>query len=94
MRSVMFCRSCHGHAVHPTQKPVDTVLPLVEYSSRPDSVVLDMFMGSGTTGIACIQSGRRFFGIERDEKMFAIACDRFQKAFDAPVQRDLFSITD
>ena len=94
MRSVMFCRSCHGHAVHPTQKPVDTVLPLVEYSSRPDSVVLDMFMGSGTTGVACIQSGRRFFGIERDEKMFDIACDRIQKEFDAPVQRDLFSITD
>lgn len=91
MRSVMFCRSCHGHAVHPTQKPVDVVTPLVEYSSIPGDTVLDMFMGSGTTGIACIQTGRSFVGIENDPDMFDIACKRISEFQPQPSQMELFA---
>lgn len=92
MRSVMFCRSCHGSAVHPTQKPLDTIMPLVEYSSQKDDVVLDMFMGSGTTGVACLLTGRRFIGIENDPERFEVACKRIQSEFDNPrsTQLDLF----
>lgn len=84
MRSVMFCRSCHGKAVHPTQKPLDTVIPLVEYSSRPGDTVLDMFMGSGTTGLACMVTGRRFIGIENDPERFEVACKRIKSQLDIP----------
>lgn len=52
MRSVMFARSEHGKAIHPTQKPVACLLPLIEYSCPPGGVVLDPFAGSGTTAIA------------------------------------------
>lgn len=43
------------------------------------ATVLDPFMGSGTTGIACIRSGRKFIGIEKDDKFFDIACGRIEK---------------
>ena len=49
MRSVMYVRSCHGRAVHPTQKPEGIVRPLIEYSCPPGGLVLDPFCGSGTT---------------------------------------------
>lgn len=67
--------------VHPTQKPVG----LMEWclSFMPDAkTVLDPFMGSGTTGVACIQTERQFIGIEREPKYFQIACDRIQRAWD------------
>lgn len=63
-RSVMQVRSCHGYAQHPTQKPVDIVRPLVEYSCPPNGTVLDPFCGSGTTGEVCVATGRSFLGIE------------------------------
>jgi DNA modification methylase len=54
----------------------------------PDSdVVLDAFMGSGTTGVACAKLGRKFIGIELDEDYFNIACERIRKAYEQP---DLF----
>lgn len=65
-RSVMFCRSEHGRAEHETQKPVATILPLIEYSCRLGGLVLDPFAGSGTTGIATRQVGRRAILIERN----------------------------
>jgi site-specific DNA-methyltransferase (adenine-specific) len=67
--------------VHPTQKPVG----LMEWclSFMPDAkTVLDPFMGSATTGVACIQTERQFIGIEKEEKYFDIACDRIQRAWD------------
>lgn len=76
MRSVMFARSCHGSAVHPTQKPVDILKPLIEYSCPPGGVVLDPFMGSGSTGVAALQLGRRFIGIELNPEYVALARDR------------------
>ena len=46
--------------------------------------ILDPFMGSGTTGVACVNLGRKFIGIEREPKYFDIACKRIQAALDAP----------
>ena len=76
MRSVIYARSCHGHAVHPTQKPVAIVQPLCEYSCPPAGVVLDPFMGSGTTGVACHALDRQFIGIEKERKYFDLALER------------------
>lgn len=66
--------------VHPTQKPVE----LIEYlcSRHPVSLTLDMFMGSGTTAVACIRQERQFIGIELDDKYFEVACKRTRAAWD------------
>ncbi|AXK65971.1 site-specific DNA-methyltransferase [Burkholderia sp. IDO3] len=81
MRSVMFCRSMHGSAVHPTQKPVEVVAPLIEYSCPPGGRVLDPFMGSGTTGVAAAQLGCDFVGIELRADFVAIAGERIAHAY-------------
>lgn len=65
---------------HPTQKPVALLLDLIETYSEKENVVLDFTMGSGSTGVACVISGRKFIGIERDEKYFAIAQKRIEDA--------------
>jgi site-specific DNA-methyltransferase (adenine-specific) len=72
-RSVLRVRSCHGHALHPTQKPEDIVRPLVCYSCPVGGTVLDCFAGSGTTGAVCVQEGMGFIGIERDPAMADLA---------------------
>mgnify|MGYP003604857637 CR=1 FL=1 len=66
--------------VHPTQKPTSLFERLVLASSKEADVVFDPFMGSGTTGVACMNTGRRFIGIERDESYFQIARDRIAGA--------------
>jgi site-specific DNA-methyltransferase (adenine-specific)/modification methylase len=53
--------------VHPTQKPLRVLRQLVEWGSRPGDLVLDPFMGVGSTGAAALELGRRFIGIELDE---------------------------
>lgn len=63
---------------HPTQKPLAVMTWAVGFTSG--NVVLDPFMGSGTTGVACIQLGRQFIGIEREPKYFDIACRRIEQA--------------
>lgn len=63
---------------HPTPKPVGLMLDLVEKFTDPDELVLDPFCGSGTTGVACLRLGRRFIGIEKDEKYAAIARERLE----------------
>lgn len=67
MRSVIPVRSCHGHAVHPTQKPLGILRPLIEFSVPPGGVVLDPFSGSGSTLLAAMEMGRRAIGIEISE---------------------------
>jgi len=67
-----------GNVNHPTEKPVALVAELLSVSAG--TVVLDPFMGSGTTGVACVQLGRKFIGIEIDEGYFNIACERIAAA--------------
>lgn len=65
-----------GNPVHPTQKPVALMEYLIKTYTNEGMTVLDNCMGSGTTGVACKNTGRRFIGIEKDEKYFAIAQQR------------------
>jgi site-specific DNA-methyltransferase (adenine-specific)/modification methylase len=61
---------------HPTQKPVGVMAWVVELATTEGQIILDPFCGSGTTGVAAVRLGRRFIGIERDEKYAAIARER------------------
>jgi DNA modification methylase len=63
---------------HPTQKPLSLMVWCVEKTKA--NTILDPFMGSGTTGVAAIQLGRKFIGIEREPKYFDIACQRIEQA--------------
>lgn len=65
---------------HPTEKPVHLMAEYVSNSSMRGETVLDPFMGSGTTGVACVQLGRKFVGIELDERYFDLACERIEQA--------------
>jgi site-specific DNA-methyltransferase (adenine-specific) len=65
---------------HPTEKPVDVIARMLQNSAPVDSVVFDPFMGSGTTGVACMQLGRRFIGCEIDPGYFEIARKRIEAA--------------
>jgi site-specific DNA-methyltransferase (adenine-specific)/modification methylase len=64
---------------HPTQKPIALMIWCIEQAGNPEKI-LDPFMGSGTTGVAAIQLGRKFIGIEREPKYFDIACKRIEQA--------------
>ncbi len=64
---------------HPTEKPVALMEHLA--SKCPLGVIADPFMGSGTTGVACANLGRKFIGIEREPKYFDIACERIENAY-------------
>lgn len=67
--------------VHPTQKPVALMEYLIRTYTAEGQTVLDNTMGSGTTGVACANTGREFIGIERDDNYFQIAHDRITKSF-------------
>lgn len=69
-----------NESVHITPKPVDMLENIIQHSSNPDGVVLDCFMGGGSTGVACINTGRKFIGIELDENYFRIAKNRIEEA--------------
>ena len=66
--------------LHPTQKPIDLLTELVELHSVEHSIVFDCFMGSGTTGVACMNTNRKFIGIELDKNYFDIAKKRIEEA--------------
>lgn len=66
--------------VHPVQKPVSLMAWILENYTSPSDTILDPFMGSGTTGVACVQTGRNFIGIEIDPGYFAIAQKRIAEA--------------
>lgn len=65
---------------HPTQKPLHVMLWCLEQAGKAAQTILDPYMGSGTTGVAAVQLGRKFIGIERDERYFEIACKRIEQA--------------
>jgi site-specific DNA-methyltransferase (adenine-specific) len=77
MRSVIPMRSCHGIAIHRTEKPVGLLHILIRTSCPPGGTVGDMFAGSGAAGEACAQSGRNYVGAEIDPDMAAKATARF-----------------
>jgi site-specific DNA-methyltransferase (adenine-specific) len=62
---------------HPTEKPIDLMKRIIKWAYGN---IIDPFMGSGTTGVACLQLNRKFIGIEIDEKYFDIACNRIASA--------------
>lgn len=68
---------------HPTQKPVSLCEYLIKTYTNENMCVLDNTMGSGTTGVACMNTNRNFIGIERDDKYFQIAKERIEKAQNA-----------
>ena len=67
--------------IHPTQKPVDLLEYLVKTYTNEGDLVLDFTMGSGSTGVACMNTGRRFIGIELDNNYFDIASKRIEEAY-------------
>ncbi len=79
MRSVIWVRSCHGEAEHPTQKPIGILDPLLRYSCPPGGSVLDPFMGSGSTLIAAKALGFKAVGCEIEERYCEIAAKRLSQ---------------
>ena len=83
---VPYLRSIFTHALvsgreklgHPTQKSLKLMKDIIQIHTNPNEVVLDPFMGSGSTGAACLELGREFIGIERDKKFFAMAQKRLE----------------
>jgi len=71
---------CVKDGAHPTGKPIQMVIEWVQRFTNYGDTVLDPFMGSGTTGTACVRLGRSFIGIEREPKYFDIACRRIEEA--------------
>lgn len=80
VRSFSISRNPDGRRDHPTQKPLALMVWCIEQVKPAPQLILDPFMGSGTTGVAAIQLGRKFIGIERDERYFDIACKRIEQA--------------
>lgn len=72
-------RQGHEERYHPTQKPLEVMKWVIDLCPASETV-LDPFMGSGTTGVACIQMGRKFIGIEKEPRYFDIACERISQA--------------
>ena len=66
---------------HITPKPTDLLKYIIKTSSNKDDVVLDCFMGSGSTGVACLNTNRKFIGIELDDKYFDIAKERIENTY-------------
>lgn len=66
---------------HPTVKPLELIEWCLDLAPKTTSTVADPFMGSGTTGVACANMGKTFYGIEREPKYFEIACKRIEQAY-------------
>lgn len=80
----VYSRSVLGyHKEHPTQKPVELMEWCLTFAPKAKTII-DPFMGSGTTGVACAKQGRSFIGIEMDESYFNVACRRIEAAYREP----------
>ena len=66
-------KKTNGEKVHPTQKPIELMEKFILDSTEKGDTILDTFAGSGTTGVACINTSRKFIGMELDDQYFAIA---------------------
>ena len=79
-KNILSIPNIKGGKSHPTEKPVDLMSIMIENSTNLGEVVLDPFMGSGATGVACVNTNRKFIGIELDENYFNVAQERINKA--------------
>ena len=75
-------RDKSGKAAHPTQKPEAMLERIITASSNKGDIVLDPYMGSGTTAIVALKHGRKFVGIEKDKTYFDLCCERIQETID------------
>lgn len=73
-----FKRVASQHMIHPTEKPVPLLKYIIEKTTQPGDTVLDCFMGSGSCGEACQESGRQFVGMELDDGLFKLASERLK----------------
>lgn len=80
MRSVIAVKNEHGNAIHPTQKPLQILAPLIRYSVPDGGIVVDPFAGSLSTGIAAQQLGRQFAACEKDPAAFAMQAERTRQS--------------
>lgn len=64
---------------HPTQKPIEVMEWVINRLSNVGDLIFDPFMGSGTTGVACLKTNRKFVGIDNDEKSFNMSCERLKR---------------
>ena len=80
-RQVLDFKNQNNNVIHPTQKPVDLCEYLILTYSNEDDTVLDNCMGSGSTGVACINTKRDFIGIEKDDNYFEIAKNRIMEQY-------------
>ena len=78
-RQILKFSNSNHKMLHPTQKPVDLLEYLIKTYTNEGETVLDNTMGSGSTGVACVNINRKFIGIELDENYFNISCDRINK---------------
>jgi site-specific DNA-methyltransferase (adenine-specific) len=76
----VFIHNRPAKPVHPTEKPVALMKELVRLFTNPGDVIFDPFMGSGSTGVAALELGRRFIGVEKDPVYFCLARDRIKEA--------------
>ena len=82
-------KKTNGEKQHPTQKPVEILAKMIEDSSEPGDTVLDTFMGSGSTAVACLRTGRNYIGFELDEKYHAIAMQRVADEVDRLLEAEI-----
>ena len=82
-----YYKGSDGAYVHPTQKPVALLEYLIRTYTNEGETVLDFTMGSGSTGVACVNTGRNFIGIELDERYYNIAEKRIEDARTTPLER-------
>ena len=74
-------------SLHPTQKPTDLLEYLIKTYTNENEIVLDFTMGSGSTGVACVNTNRKFIGIELDKNYFNIAKQRIEEAYNKETQK-------
>ena len=77
--NIVYFKTEHKNRLHPCQKPIKLLEYLIKTYSNEDDAILDNTMGSGSTGIACINTNRKFIGIEKEEEYFEIAKERINK---------------